>query len=338
MIGRLIQKIARQSISISAPPASGPTASAIAETAAQIPSARACSPFREGVADDRQRERQGRRRPHPLHDPAGDQHRRPLGGPGEYRAGAEDDDPDEEDALAAEHVAEPAGGDDQDRDRQQVAVHHPLQRLGAGADVVADARQRQRDDGRVEHQDEEPGAGAGQGPPRPRSLVDPEHAAQAGAPERSRAGSIPQRSPTAPSSSSSGQRSGRSSPSCSGLAPFSAMQPVLSPTARISATSSTVIRCSAGSAASSARFSSIGSAAGPASWIRVGTTHSTAAVGEVPLAGELDRLQLASARRSGSPARASRGRPRSSRRGGTRGGRPAESSIPGSRSPQKRPP
>ena len=45
MIGRLIQKIARQSISISAPPASGPTASAIAETAAQIPSARACSPF-----------------------------------------------------------------------------------------------------------------------------------------------------------------------------------------------------------------------------------------------------------------------------------------------------
>ena len=34
-------------------------------------------------------------------------------------------------------------------------------------------------------------------------------------------------------------------------------------------------RCS-GSAASSARFSSIGSAAGPASWIRVGTTHSTA--------------------------------------------------------------
>ena len=42
-IGTLTQKITRQSISISAPPASGPIASATAETAAQIPSALACS-------------------------------------------------------------------------------------------------------------------------------------------------------------------------------------------------------------------------------------------------------------------------------------------------------
>ena len=41
--GRLIQKITRQSISTSAPPASGPIASATAETPAQTPSARACS-------------------------------------------------------------------------------------------------------------------------------------------------------------------------------------------------------------------------------------------------------------------------------------------------------
>jgi len=41
--GRFIQKITRQSSSISRPPASGPIASAIAETAAQIPSARGCS-------------------------------------------------------------------------------------------------------------------------------------------------------------------------------------------------------------------------------------------------------------------------------------------------------
>ena len=40
--GRFIQKITRQSISTSRPPTSGPIASATAETAAQIPSARGC--------------------------------------------------------------------------------------------------------------------------------------------------------------------------------------------------------------------------------------------------------------------------------------------------------
>ena len=41
-IGRLIQKISRQSTSIRRPPTRGPIASARAETAAQIPSAFAC--------------------------------------------------------------------------------------------------------------------------------------------------------------------------------------------------------------------------------------------------------------------------------------------------------
>ena len=41
-IGRLIQKISRQSRSTRAPPASGPTPSATAEMPAQMPSARAC--------------------------------------------------------------------------------------------------------------------------------------------------------------------------------------------------------------------------------------------------------------------------------------------------------
>jgi hypothetical protein len=41
-IGRLIQKISRQSTSISRPPTSGPIASARAETAAQIPRACPC--------------------------------------------------------------------------------------------------------------------------------------------------------------------------------------------------------------------------------------------------------------------------------------------------------
>ena len=89
-------------------------------------------------------------------------------------------------------------------------------------------------------------------------------------------GRCPSASPTAARSSSRGQRSGRSSPSWAGLAPFRAMQPALSPIARIAATSSSPSRCSAGSAASSTRLSSIGQRLGPTSWIRVGATHSTA--------------------------------------------------------------
>jgi hypothetical protein len=54
------------------------------------------------------------------------------------------------------------------------------------------------------------------------------------------------------------------------------MQPVLSPIARIAATSSALRRRSAGIRPSSTRLASIGQASGPASWISVGTTHSTA--------------------------------------------------------------
>ena len=53
------------------------------------------------------------------------------------------------------------------------------------------------------------------------------------------------------------------------------MQPVLSPIARISSTSAVVSTGPAGTAASSARLSSIGRAPGPDSWISVGATHAT---------------------------------------------------------------
>ena len=79
-----------------------------------------------------------------------------------------------------------------------------------------------------------------------------------------------------PDRRSRAQRSGRSSPSCAGLAPFSAMQPVLSPIARISATSASERRCSAAAPPAGPASPRSGSAAGPVSWIRVGTTHSTA--------------------------------------------------------------
>ena len=90
-------------------------------------------------------------------------------------------------------------------------------------------------------------------------------------------GRRPSACPASASSSLSAQRSGRSSPSCAGFAPFSAMQPVLSPIARISATSSSR-RAAARRAAPPVRPAWPRSGRPPAcaSWIRVGTTHSTA--------------------------------------------------------------
>ena len=163
--GRLSQKITRQSISIRMPPTSGPIASATAETAAQIPSARGRSAAGKTLTTSASESARQGRGTGTLQDPAEDQHIGVAGGPGDDRAERKADQAEEEDALAAEHVAEPAGGDDEHRDRQQVDVHHPLQLLGAGADVAADLGQREGDDGRVEHQDEEAGAGADEGPP-----------------------------------------------------------------------------------------------------------------------------------------------------------------------------
>ena len=87
---------------------------------------------------------------------------------------------------------------------------------------------------------------------------------------------MPQRVASSAFSSSTAQRSGRSSPSWSGVAPFSSIEPRLSPIVRISTTSSSLRIGPAGTAASSSRLRSIGFASGPGSWISVGATHSTA--------------------------------------------------------------
>ena len=65
-------------------------------------------------------------------------------------------------------------------------------------------------------------------------------------------------------------------------------------------------RCSAGSAASSARLSSIGRASGAGLLDQRRDDALDRRVGEVPLAGELQRRQPVRARRSGASARASR--------------------------------
>ncbi len=91
---------------------------------------------------------------------------------------------------------------------------------------------------------------------------------------------MPQRPATSDSSSVSGQRSAAAAPSKPGAAPLSAIEPVLSPIERISATSSAVRGGSPGTAASSARLSSIGRACGPGSWISVGATQRTGSTRE----------------------------------------------------------
>src|SRR5438105_12292353 len=80
-IGTLMKKIQFQfTCSVSRPPTSGPIASAIAETPAQMPIA---LPGREGGGDDRQRRGVHQRAAEPLHDARSDQEaavrRKPAG-------------------------------------------------------------------------------------------------------------------------------------------------------------------------------------------------------------------------------------------------------------------
>ena len=71
-------------------------------------------------------------------------------------AAVNDADPDHEDATAPEAVAERPAEQDQRRERQQVAVEHPLQVGGRCAEITTDVRQRDVDDRAVEER--QPGA------------------------------------------------------------------------------------------------------------------------------------------------------------------------------------
>ena len=99
---------------------------------------------------------------------------------------------------------------------------------------------------------------------------------------RSRSASMPKRRPTSRRSSSSGQASGRSAPSCRGDAPFSAMQPVLSPIAAIAAELGLVEHGPARAPRRARRaWPRRSSRPAPASWISVGATQATAGCASV---------------------------------------------------------
>ncbi len=103
--------------------------------------------------EDGQAPRCQQRTAHPLHHPGEDEEHRGGGHRAQQRTDREHDDAELEDALAAEPVAERPAEQDQRRDRQQVAVEHPLQPADPGVEVVADCRQRHVDDGRVQEGD-----------------------------------------------------------------------------------------------------------------------------------------------------------------------------------------
>src|SRR5262249_23226812 len=109
---------------------------------------------REGDLDEGQdlREQQGRGRP--LEQPGGDERGGAQGKAAQGRGQGEPGDPDQEDALAAVDVAEPAAGDQAEGVGQAVAGDDQLDLGVAGAGVGLDGRQGQVDDEEVEHAQE----------------------------------------------------------------------------------------------------------------------------------------------------------------------------------------
>ena len=100
-----------------------------------------------------------------LDDPADDQRGRVGRQAGGRRGEREDDDADQEDAAAAEDVAEAPAGREQHREGERVAVDRPLQAGDRGAEVLLDRRQRDVHDGVVEHDHEQREAHRSERPP-----------------------------------------------------------------------------------------------------------------------------------------------------------------------------
>ena len=98
---------------------------------------------------------------------------------------AEGGEPDEQDASAAEPVGGRACGQQQPAEGQRVGAGDPLQGRGAAAEVAADGRQRDGQQGVVDHLDEERQAQGGQGDPG-----GPEGGVGAGGRRRSRCGEV----------------------------------------------------------------------------------------------------------------------------------------------------
>ena len=152
--GRLTQKIARQEMSpISAPPPAGPSTVAIPVQAVQVPTALPrASPSKVAATIASEPGTSSApaipcRARAPIRNSTVGRDR------AERRGGAEGDQPDDEHPPPAELVAERAADQEQRDQRQHVGLDDPLLAGEAGVEVVADRRQGDVDDGRVEEDD-----------------------------------------------------------------------------------------------------------------------------------------------------------------------------------------
>ena len=151
--------------SVMTPPTSGPNASAIAETPAQMP-----------IAVPRW---QGGNVAVMIDSVAGFVNAAPTpcatrapirsvacrGETAEERRDREDDEANDEDPPPAEHVGELAAAQQEHAERQRVAVHDPLELGDRDAEVLADGRQGHVHDRVVEHDHEEAERNGEQRPP-----------------------------------------------------------------------------------------------------------------------------------------------------------------------------
>ena len=137
MTGTLTRKTEpHQKCSSSQPDAMGPMAAPPPEMPAQMPMALGRSCGGEHVGEDRQRRRHDERRRHAHDRPGADDHDRRVGHRREHGADEEQQEAGLEGALAAEPVADGAGGEQQAGEDERVGVDHPLQRAGGGVELT----------------------------------------------------------------------------------------------------------------------------------------------------------------------------------------------------------
>ena len=108
-------------------------------------------PLGELGHDDREDHARGDRAADALEQARADQHRLAVRHPAQHRGRREQDEPAEEDPLAADQVAEPAGEQQEAAEGDQVAVDHPREVRLREVQIALDRRQRDVHDRRVEH-------------------------------------------------------------------------------------------------------------------------------------------------------------------------------------------
>ncbi|MEZ5137592.1 MAG: hypothetical protein R2711_02070 [Acidimicrobiales bacterium] len=121
----------------------------------------------EDVGEDRQRRGHHEGRGDAHDRPGGDDHPGGVGRGGEDGAAEEDDEAGLEGALAAEAVAEGAGGEQEPGEHERVGVDHPLQRAGAGVQLARQGGQRHVEAGVADDDDHQAGAEHGEDGPAP---------------------------------------------------------------------------------------------------------------------------------------------------------------------------